>query len=243
MATPQVTPWGFRLAGNPDMASGAFEPRETELVRGLLRDVDILVNVGANVGYYCCHALSLGKPVIAFEPVQRNVRYLCENIRANGWSGAEIYPVALSKRAGILEIYGSGTGASLVKGWAGTSESHVTLVPSSTMDTVLGDRLRGKRALIIVDVEGAEKAMLEGATAVLANVPKPTWLVEIMATDHQPGDVEMNPDFVQTFQVFFRNGYRAFSADKEMRAIPAGYVDSVSRHLVQPHIHNFVFHE
>ena len=111
------------------------------------------------------------------------------------------------------------------------------------MDTVLGDRLRDKRALIIVDVEGAERAMLEGATAVLANVPKPIWLVEIVAADHQPDGVEMNPDFVQTFELFSRNGYRALSADKEMRAIPADYVDSVSRNLVQPHIHNFVFHE
>ena len=73
--------------------------------------------------------------MIAFEPIQRNLRYLCQNIRANGWSGAEVYPIALSRRAEILEIYGSDTGASLVKGWAGTSESHVTLVPSSSMDT------------------------------------------------------------------------------------------------------------
>ena len=85
--------------------------------------------------------------------------------------------------------------------------------------------------------------MLDGATAVLANVPKPTWLVEIVATDHQPGGVEMNPDFVQTFQLFFRNGYRAFSADKEMRAIRADYVDSVSTNLVQSDVHNFVFQE
>jgi hypothetical protein len=92
MKEPIATPWGFTLAGNTDMAQGTFEPAETELVRNILKDVDVLINVGANVGYYCCHALSMGKTVIAFEPIQRNLRYLCQNIKANGWSGAEIYP-------------------------------------------------------------------------------------------------------------------------------------------------------
>lgn len=47
------------------MASGDFEPEETRLIQDLLQEVDTLVNIGANVGYYCCHALSLGKRVIA----------------------------------------------------------------------------------------------------------------------------------------------------------------------------------
>ena len=85
---PITTPWGFKLGGNSAMAQGNFEPIETEVVRNMLREVDIFVNVGANIGYYCCHALSLGKPVIAFEPIYRNVRHLLRNIRSNGWSDA-----------------------------------------------------------------------------------------------------------------------------------------------------------
>jgi len=50
------TPCGFTLAGHPAMAAGSFEPEETRLVRELLSQVDVLVNVGANVGYYCCHS-------------------------------------------------------------------------------------------------------------------------------------------------------------------------------------------
>lgn len=199
---PKATPWGFKLAGNTAMAQGIFEPTETELVRNILKNVDILVNVGANVGFYCCHALSMGKPVIAFEPIERNLRYLCKNIKFNGWSGAEIFPIALSNNVGILEIYGGNTGASIIKGWAGIPESYVTLVPSSTMDVVLGSRLRGKRVLIVVDVEGAEKWMLEGATEMLASEPKPIWLVEIVAKEHQPAGVEMNPNFKSTFRFF-----------------------------------------
>lgn len=243
MEEPMPTPWGFKLAGNVAMAQGTFEPVETELVRRLLHEVDVLVNVGANVGYYCCHALSMGKPVIAFEPMPRNLRFLCKNINANGWEGAEIFPIALSNKVSILEIYGANTGASLVKGWAGAPESYKTLVPCSTMDLLLNTRLQGKRALILVDIEGAEKWMLEGASKMLANDPKPVWVVEIVTSENQPQGVAINPNFASTFQFFFENGYEAFSADQEMRPIKIEDVKLYANGSLKAGTHNFMFRD
>ncbi len=40
----------LHAGGHPAMAAGSFEPEETRLVRELMQQVDILVNVGANVG-------------------------------------------------------------------------------------------------------------------------------------------------------------------------------------------------
>jgi FkbM family methyltransferase len=243
MEEPQSTSWGFKLAGNAVMAQGAFEPVETELVRKLLNEVDVLVNVGANVGYYCCHAASMGKHVIAFEPMPRNLHYLCQNIKTNGWSEVEIFPIALSNNIGVLEIYGGGTGASLVKGWANIPESYKAIVPCSTMDTVLNTRLAGEKALILIDIEGAEKWMLEGANKLLANDPKPIWLVEIMSKDHQPIGVKLNPNLASVFQIFFQHGYQAFSADKDMRSISMVEVNSVVNGTTSFDMHNFVFRE
>jgi len=238
-----VTPWGFVLAGNTDMEQGTFEPTETELIRKILRDVDVLVNVGANVGYYCCHALSMGKSVIAFEPIPRNLRYLCKNIQSNGWSGAELYPIALSNSVGVLEMFGGNTAASMVKGWAGIPDSYVTLVPSSTMDVVLGTRLHGTKALILVDVEGAEQPMLEGATIMLESTPRPVWIVEVATTEHQPHGVELNPNLRTTFQLFFRNGYKSFTLDRELRPVTIEDVDLVLNGKQRFATHNFIFCE
>lgn len=237
-----TTPWGFKLAGNTAMAEGSFEPAETKLVINILKDVDMLVNVGANVGYYCCHALTMGKTVIAFEPIQRNLRYLYQNIKLNGWRDVEIYPIALSNKVDILEIYGGNTGASVIKGWAGIPENYVTLVPSLTLDLVLGTRLNGKRALMIVDVEGAEKWILEGATKMLANEPKPIWLIEISVNEHQPRGIPINPHLANTFKIMFDAGYKAVTADKESRLVSMAHVESAQRGDVSAlGTHNFLF--
>jgi FkbM family methyltransferase len=241
MDEPTMTPWGFTLAGNEGMAIGTFERAETELVRNVVAELDLLVNVGANIGYYCCHALSLGKPIIAFEPVPRNVRYLCKNLIANGWSDAEVYPIALTDKVGVLKIYGGGTGASLLEGWAGTPRGYATLAPSSTMDIMLASRLKGKKALIVADVEGAEQLLLDGATSLLANDPKPVWMVEIMVEDHQPAGVHRNPHLLTTFQTFFRSGYQAFSIGDCLRRVTAGDLEAVSTGARSLSSHNFLF--
>lgn len=242
MEEPVITPWGFKLAGNKSMVNGTFEPSETELIRNILKDVDILVNVGANIGYYCCHALCMGKKVIAFEPMPRNIRYLCRNVKSNGWFGAEIYPLALSDRVGIIEIYGRDTGASLIKGWSGVPEGYVTLVPSSTMDLVIGPRLRGEKVLVVVDIEGAEKAMLDGAAGMLANEPKPMWLIEITVREHQPEGVIINPYLVDTFKRMFDAGYQAFAVGRESRLITMADVEAArDGDMVALDTHNFLF--
>lgn len=242
MRPPIQSPWGFKLSGNEAMARGEFEPKETDVVRKLLQDVDVLVNVGANVGYYCSHALSMGKEVIAFEPMQRNLRFLCHNVKINGWRDIEIFPLALSSSPDILEIFGADTGASLVKGWAGTPESHVTLVPASTLDLVLGHRLQGKKTLFLMDVEGAELAVLQGAAAALRSEPKPVWMIEIASAEHQPQGVAVNPNFSRTFQAMHDAGYAAFTADSAMCEITEADVEAVQAGDVQRFsTHNFLF--
>ena len=240
---PQETPLGFKFSGNKQMVEGRFEVLETEIVREQLKNSDILINIGANIGYYCCIALDKGIPVVAFEPVDSNLKFLYANMKANAWdAGIEIFPIALSNNKGLLEIYGGGTGASLVEGGAGTSSNYKRLVPVNTLDNVLGDRFDGKSVFILVDIEGAEKEMLDGASYLLNMEPKPIWMIEITVSTHQPKGVDINPHLLSTFQIFWNAGYKAYTADSNRRLVTFEEVSNIQNggeNTLQ--VHNFLF--
>ena len=118
---PVRTPLGFLFTGDRGMMDGRFEAEETAFVREHLRDADVFINIGANIGYYTCLALQDNKPAVAVEPMPRNLRCLYHNIALNGWQErVEVFPLALGAKPGLMEIYGGGTTASLVKGWSGS---------------------------------------------------------------------------------------------------------------------------
>ena len=242
---PAMTPLGFKFGGNPQMASGRFEPDETRLVRALLPRVTVVINVGANIGYYCCIALQAGKTVVAFEPVAANQRALYRNVTANGWADRfECHPIALSDRTGLMDIFGSGTGASLIAGWSG--QTYSTTVPVSTLDRALGDRFASEARLIIVDVEGVELAVRKGAERCLRGAVRPIWLVEIDMASHRPAGEAVNPAFVETFERFEAFGYVALAATADPRPVPVDEVRAAVRAGAGAGIlgaHNFLFVE
>ena len=241
----KMTPLGFMFGGHKGMQRGIFEQQETVLIQKILPTIDILINVGANIGYYVCLGLHNKKKVIAFEPIASNLKYLLKNIKINEWqNNVEIFPIALSNKTGIIEIYGGGTGASLIKGWAQTPDSYLTLVPSLTMNIVLGERLQGKKILLIVDIEGAENMMLEGSSILLDMNPKPIWLVEICCTEHQPKGIKINPNLLQTFEKFWNKGYDSITADKFLRIITkAEILKIIETQIDTLGSLNFIFYE
>ncbi|WP_050929796.1 hypothetical protein [Aestuariivita boseongensis] len=48
---------GFYFNGSPAMEQGVFEPDETQVFHKIIEKFDLLVNIGANAGYYVCKAL------------------------------------------------------------------------------------------------------------------------------------------------------------------------------------------
>lgn len=219
----QMTPYGFKLVGSRSihhlaMQEGVFEPEETLLFKELFFQADLFVDIGSNIGFYACLAKSVGKHVIAVEPLPRNQEYLVANLLANDWDDVEVFPLGLSDRPGLATLYGaSSTGASLVGGWAHASQLFRRTIPLSTLDILLGDRFVGKKIFIKIDVEGFEYPVLLGALGVLQRQPKPTWVVEVCLNEYHPEGV--NPQFQDVFNLFWRCGYEARTADRNNKLI------------------------
>ncbi|MEO7403167.1 MAG: hypothetical protein ABIU95_05805, partial [Burkholderiales bacterium] len=122
------------------------------------------------------------------------------------------------------------------------SERYVQIVPTSTLDRALGTRFHGRRCLMIVDIEGAEKQLIEGASSLLAADPKPIWMIEITTSEHQPKGTSINPHLLPTFQIFWGAGYEAWTTDKIPRRVTPDEVRAISDSGRSSfHVHNFLF--
>ena len=199
------------------MQIGTFEAEEVAVLRKSFADTDVFVDIGANIGYYTCLARQAGNHVVAVEPVPQNLEFLYANLRANRWLDIEVFPVALSEQSGIGLMFGGGTGASLIAGWAGASEVWQTPVPLTTLDVLLGDRFKDQRLLIKMDVEGAELGVLRGAEMTLTRKLSPIWFIEVCLTENQPTGV--NSSFAAVFELFWKFGYTARTGDRDARLV------------------------
>ncbi len=202
------TPFGFSMLGPATMQQGDYEKEETKRFLQLIRNYDVFVNVGANLGYYVGLARAQGVKVIAAEPEERNLKILIKNCEINQWTDIELYPVAVGSAIGLASLWGGGTAASLLKGWAG-AKNISQLIPVHTLDNLLSQRLVGQKILILMDIEGFELHALKGAQRLLEMNPSPTWVVEICINDHQPEGRRLNPDLQNTFLLFEKNGYKS----------------------------------
>ncbi len=146
--------WRAVRANPPDFA-------EMTAWRRQLRPRDLFVDVGAHAGVYSVWALDAGADVVAVEPDPEMVRQLRENLTLNGYD-AEVHAVALGAQAGRLQLAGPDLlRRRLVLDGPSADGVEVTV---TTLDEVLGPRrARGVK----IDVEGAERLVLEGGQQAL----------------------------------------------------------------------------
>jgi FkbM family methyltransferase len=217
---------GFKFNGPESMEQGVFEPQETIIFEKAVNCFDLVVNVGANTGYYALKALSRGVDVCAFEPNYLNTKILLRNVMSNDFeSDFHLIPIALSDAPGILPLYGVSTGASLVNGWAG--QTHVNLVPVNTFDNIASNIIVDKSCFVIMDIEGAELNCLKGSKSLLSGVKKNVFFIEISVGEHQPEGIAINPNLRETFSLFFSFGYKCHTADQYLRSVKIEEVDQI----------------
>jgi FkbM family methyltransferase len=123
----------------------------------------LFVDIGANAGVYSVWAADLGAQVIAVEPDAGALAALQANATLNGYE-FEVVPAALFASKGVMSFTeGLGPNNHLLR--VDGEGPHGLAVQTTTLDEVLGDRLaQGLK----IDVEGAERFVLEGAHRALA---------------------------------------------------------------------------
>jgi FkbM family methyltransferase len=190
------------ITGN--IYTGLHEFTDMAFLLHVLRDDDLFVDVGANVGSYTLLACAaIGAKGYAFEPVPATYKRLVENIRINHLEDRVQYlNIGVGREPATIAFTSDmdTTNHALAHGEQNANEIDVEV---TTLDTALLNR---SPSLLKIDVEGYETAVLEGATATLGNKALHSVIMELNGTGNRYGFDES-----RILEMMFDHGFRTFS--------------------------------
>jgi FkbM family methyltransferase len=153
------------------MIKGSYEKGTTKLFRDLIKEGMVILDIGANVGYYSLISAQLvGKKgvVFAFEPAPDNFAFLTKNIEVNGFSNIIPVPKAVSNKAGRGVLFLSDNPA--FHSMYGHHERDSIEVEVTGIDEFMKN-INRPVDLVKMDVESSEMMVLEGMLETIRENP------------------------------------------------------------------------
>ena len=152
---PFLLEWGF------------YEKYETALFKRLVKKGMVVVDIGANIGYYtllASHLVGEEGRVFAFEPDPNNYELLLKNIEINGYRNVIPVKSAVFSKSGRMKLFLDKNNL----GGHSLSEANVDKSSFITVEAVrLDDFFKNidvKIDVVKMDVQGLEMHVLEGMT-------------------------------------------------------------------------------
>lgn len=173
-----------RVAKSWYRGSHSLSP-EMEFTRGMIRESDVVFEVGAHHGFMTLQLAQMVGPegrVVAFEASPHNAEILRKNLAANEVRHVTVEAQAVGASVGRTRISQDYNASVVVKGYAQREVGLATL-----------DQFAHLRPTVLkIDVEGYEVEVLRGARAILATRPKlaiELHVRELAQYGHTPDDV------------------------------------------------------
>ncbi len=203
--------WLFRhdyISG--EIRSGRlWEPAQCQRMRDLLRPGDLMIDIGANIGWHsliAAAAVGAEGRVLAFEPDPINHRLLSASAAVNQFVWLEAYALAIGAdhaeaRLGRPALGNNGQ-HSLIEAGAEPDSVMVDIVPLDSMAQLIDRPVR----FLKMDVEGFEGRAFAGMRGVLASAAAP----EYMLVEFSPLLLQRASDSASAFErVMADYGYAA----------------------------------
>jgi len=155
----------------------------TEYLKSFIEEGDVIIEIGANIGYYVLLESKIAKKgkIFAFEPMPFSRKLLTMNVKLNSVENVEIYPFAIGDQNGEQDFYiykeinfsgfnlnPNGNLVSTIKVRAMTLDNFIEKYLGDTLPTVLR-----------MDVEGFEYNVIKGAMNTIKNCNKLRIFMEI----------------------------------------------------------------
>lgn len=145
-----------------------FEIKTTVLFKLIMREGDVIVDAGANLGYFTQLFAKKAKTVVAIEPVEETMNCLVNNTK--NYKNILYAQKALGKDDSFKKFFIH----KIYSGWNSFYPSdfgytkHI-MIKTIRLDDLLKQLKIEKVDIIKIDVEGAEMEVFEGASKTLSN--------------------------------------------------------------------------
>ena len=205
---------GFLFSGMQAYINGAWEPGSTEVFKKLLDNVEVFVNVGAHHGYFCCIALKKCVETIAFEPAKSNCLMIKKHILANKFSdNFQLHEAAAGSKTSEMKFFGGGDTGTLLKPNSGAPRGQIDIVSVVKIDDIIENK--DQKILFLIDAEGSELDVLEGAISIISGKIKHYFIIELW--DPLLSDVvdAKSKNFTDVFRLMESKGYKGWKIDEE----------------------------
>lgn len=226
-----------------------FEYDSVKIFTGLVKNINVFIDIGANIGYYSLLASSINDRlnVIAFEPFHDACEALKRNIMYNGFRNIKVEESALSDKAGAATLYYAfnrdfpdyryqlGGKNSLVE--IENSPSGKVEIFAMTLDDFAIQNELVEVDLIKMDTESTEYFVLKGAENLIKKC-KPIILCEVLTGYNENKLEELLLRLDYGFYLVKENGLSRISSLKNSQThkndyffIPDGKEHIIKRYL------------
>ena len=194
---PVHLPFGAWLIARSDylgsmLTCDTFEPSERAFLQRFLQPGMTVLDIGAHHGLYTLLAarqVGAHGSVYSFEPSPRERKALRLNLWLNRCGNVTIEPFALGNVETSSDLYvveGFNTGCNSLRPPNIPEQTSTIAVSVRTLDNWFAEEKPDHIDFIKVDVEGAELSVIEGATQLLSEQPRPVIMAEVEAIRTEP---------------------------------------------------------
>ena len=207
------------------LRDGYFEPFETAIIQAEVKPGDVVLDIGANIGYYTLILAKLvgetGK-VYAFEPDPDNFRLLRKNVRANGHRNVVLVQKAVSDVSGPLDLFLCPDNKGDHRIYDSADDRRKVPIEATTLDDYFG----GSKVhvdFIKMDIQGAEGRALRGMAGLLESQADVK-----MITEFWPGGLRRSGIQARGYlDELARLGFRLFEIDEDTETKVAAEPDDL----------------